>query len=96
MKRSAALEMLKTLKPQLVEKFGVDRLALFGSTARDTARENSDVDILVRFSGIPDSKRYFGALFLLEDTFGCEIDLVTEDVVRKEIRPYINRDLIDV
>lgn len=96
MQRNKALEMLRQLKPQLCEQFGVERLALFGSTARDSATEKSDVDILVSFSGTADSKRYFGALFLLEDTLGCQIDMVTDSEVRPEIKPYILRDIIDV
>jgi len=96
MQRNKALEMLRQLKPQLSEKFGVERLALFGSTARDSATESSDVDILVRFSGKADPDRYFGAQFLLEDNFGCGIDLVMESAVREEFKPSIFRDLIDV
>jgi len=79
MQRQTSLNMLRQLKPQLYEKFGVERLVLFGATAGDdSATEKSDVDILMHFGGTADSKRYFGALFLLEDTFGCPIDLVTE------------------
>jgi len=37
------------------------RLALFGSTARD----DSDVDILVAFDGPATSERYFGTQFYL-------------------------------
>ncbi|HDS15518.1 MAG TPA: hypothetical protein ENN66_02685 [Proteobacteria bacterium] len=36
------------------------RLALFGSTTRDTASSVSDVDVLVTFDGPATSKRYFG------------------------------------
>lgn len=37
MDRQHALELLTASKPVLQERFGVTRLALFGSTARDTA-----------------------------------------------------------
>ena len=47
MKKQQALELLASSKPELQTRFGVARLALFGSTARDTARSGSDVDILV-------------------------------------------------
>ena len=47
MKRYEALEMLKSHKADLMWKFGVIRLALFGSTARDAADPGSDIDILV-------------------------------------------------
>ena len=67
MDRSAALQLLKAHKAELVERFGVARLALFGSTARDTAGPHSDVDVLVTFDGPATSARYFGVLFYLQD-----------------------------
>ena len=42
------------------------RLALFGSTARDEATTDSDLDVLVEFEGAADSKRYFGLMFYLD------------------------------
>jgi predicted nucleotidyltransferase len=48
----------------------VTDLALFGSTVRDSARSDSDVDILVAFDGPATSERYFGVQFYLEDLFG--------------------------
>ena len=68
MKRSHALQILNKVKPIIVEKFGVTKLALFGSTARVEAGDNSDVDILVSFDGPANSARYFGVQFYLEDT----------------------------
>jgi predicted nucleotidyltransferase len=35
----------------LAGRFGVVRLALFGSTARNSAKRDSDVDVPVRFDG---------------------------------------------
>lgn len=51
MNRDTALEVLTRSKPILASRFGVARLALFGSTARNLARDDSDVDILVAFDG---------------------------------------------
>ena len=73
-----------------------ERLALFGSVARDTARADSDIDILVGFDGPATSDRYFGVQFFLEDLFGCGVDLVTERALRPELRPYIEREAVDV
>lgn len=96
MKRSTVLDLLQTLKPTLIEQFGVKRLTLFGSTARDEANDNSDVDILVSFDGPATSSRYFGVQFLLEDSLGCAIDLVTEKALRPELRPFVEQDAIHV
>ena len=48
-RKSAVLALLREHKPTMAERFGVVELALFGSTIRDEARPDSDVDILVSF-----------------------------------------------
>ena len=94
MKCSTALAILSKLKPELVQQFGVKQLALFGSTARDEATENSDIDILVSFDGVATSARYFGVQFYLEDNLGYTVDLVTDKAVQPELRPFIEREAI--
>lgn len=96
MNRAKAVDMLTKSKPVLAARYGVTRLALFGSTARDEARDDSDIDILVAFDGPATSKRYFGVLFYLEDQLGLPVDLVTEKALRPELRPYIEREAVHV
>ena len=78
MKRLKVLEVLTRVKPDLASRFGVVQLVLFGSTARDQAQSDSDVDILVEFDGPATSYRYFGVQFYIEDALGCPVDLVTK------------------
>ncbi|MGH8582678.1 MAG: nucleotidyltransferase family protein [Gammaproteobacteria bacterium] len=96
MNRMQALQALARAKPELVRRFGVTRLALFGSTARNEARSDSDVDIVVSFDGPATSQRYFGVQFYLEDLLGCPVDLVTDKALRPELRPYIEREAVNV
>jgi predicted nucleotidyltransferase len=96
MNRQRVLELLSRSKPELQVCFGVTRLALFGSIARDTATSGSDIDILVAFDSPATSRRYFGTQFYLEDLFGCPVDLVTENALRPELRPFIERERINV
>ena len=96
MNRSRALELLAQSKPTLVARYGVTQLALFGSTARNNARTDSDIDILVAFDGPATSERYFGVQFYLEDLFGCGVDLVTEKALRAELRPFIEKEAVRV
>lgn len=96
MNRARAIELLTGSKQVLAARFGVTRLALFGSTARDTARNDSDIDVLVAFDGPATSERYFGVLFYLEDLFGCSVDLVTEKALRAELRPAIEKEAVNV
>ena len=96
MDKEEVLKTLTRLKPELVKRFGVIRLALFGSTVRNEAKPDSDIDIVVAFDGPATSKRYFGVQFLLEDELGHSVDLVTEKAMRPELRPYIEREAIRV
>ncbi len=96
MNRRRVLELLSRSKPELRARFGVVRLALFGSTARDEATADSDVDVLVAFDGPATSKQYFGVQFYLEDLLGRPVDLVAEKALRPELRPYIDRERVNV
>ena len=94
--RDEVLETLRAHKAALAERFGVTDVALFGSFARDQATDTSDVDILAEFESAPGWKRYFGAQAYLEELFGRSVELVTMAEVRHEIRPYVERDAINV
>jgi hypothetical protein len=96
MNRTRVLELLTQSKPVLAARYGVTQLALFGSTARDTAQTDSDIDILVAFGGPATSERYFGVQFYLEDLFGRPVDLVTEKALRAELRPFIEKEAVRV
>lgn len=96
MNKKRALELLTRSKPELQSRFQVTSLALFGSTARDTATSVSDIDVLVAFDGPATSKRYFGVQFYLEDLLGCPVDLVTEKALRPELRPFIEKEQVSV
>ena len=79
MKNSSRESILKEIRhemPYLREHFGVERLALFGSFARDEQSEISDIDILVYLS------KPLGLAFIqlgdyLEDKLGRKVDLIT-------------------
>jgi len=94
--RNQALEILSICKPILQERYKLTTLALFGSTARDSATEESDIDILIDFDGPATSKQFFGVQFYLENMLGTSVDLVTRKALRKELEPYVNSDCINI
>ncbi len=76
---------------------GVTRLALFGSVMRDTARPDSDVDILVEF--LPGAKtyvRFFALAELLEARLGHPVELVTTEALSPFLGPRILAEAQDV
>lgn len=96
MRKDEALKLLTQHKPELIRRFGITDLALFGSTVRDEARPDSDIDVLVSFDGPATSKRYFGVQFYLEDLLGSPVDLVTDKALRPQLRPYVEASAIHV
>ena len=90
------LALLRAHKAELIRRFRILDLFLFGSMSRGAATGISDVDVLVRFDGPATSDHYFGAQFYIEDLLGRPVDLVTDKALRAEIRPYVERDAIHV
>ena len=77
---------------------GVVRLALFGSIARDEARHESDVDVVVDIApGRKFSLIDHGSLRLLFcDMFGREVDVVVRSALRPRFRDQIARESVPV
>ena len=96
MRKDEALKLLTQHKPELIRRFGITDLALFGSTVRNEARPDSDIDVLVSFDGPATSKRYFGVQFYLEDLMGSPVDLITDKALRPQLKPYIEKELVHV
>lgn len=96
MNREQAIKLLIKHKPELVKRFGITRLALFGSTVRDEAKPGSDIDIVVAFDSPATSAKYFGVQFYLEDELGAPVDLVTEKAIRPELLAFIEQEAVNV
>ncbi|MBI5031204.1 MAG: nucleotidyltransferase family protein [Chloroflexi bacterium] len=95
MRRDEVLNILREHKPQ-VHQFGVKTLAVFGSVARDEARPDSDVDILVEFDPPPTFERYMDLKFYLEELLGCRVDLGIPSNIKPRIRPRIQAEALYV
>lgn len=96
MKRDEVVERLRARSEEIGSRFGVRRLELFGSHARDEAGPDSDVDLLVEFAEAPTFDGYMGLAEYLEALLGARVDLVTAGGLKPRIRPYVEPDLIRV
>jgi predicted nucleotidyltransferase len=94
--RSKVLGLLAERRQEIAARFGVKRVALFGSAARDELGTNSDVDVLVEFEGLTTFAACMDLKFYLEDLLGRPVDLVTDKALRKELRPYVEKEMIRV
>ncbi len=94
MKRDEVLTILSKHREQL-EKLGVKSLSLFGSVARDEARFDSDVDLLVEFSKAVGLFEFIEVRLYLEDILGCSVDLGTQDSLKEHLRQPVLKDVIN-
>jgi uncharacterized protein len=91
-------EVLETLAAHGADlaRFGVARLALIGSVARDEAGPDSDVDLVVDFAGPATFDAYAGLALFLEDLLGRSVDLVTRRSLRPHVAREVEKEAIDV
>jgi predicted nucleotidyltransferase len=90
------LSILHKHEDELRQKYGVESLALFGSVARDEARPDSDVDLLVEFNR---PVGLFGLVALqqhLESLFGCKVDLGTPRSLRPGMKERVLQEAVHV
>ncbi len=93
---TSALEILRSEKTLLQEKFGVEEIAVFGSTARGEETSESDIDILVKRK-IQTIDNYFSLLDYLEKRLHKRIDLVTlHSGLSQRFLKIIKKDLVYV
>jgi predicted nucleotidyltransferase len=94
MRRDDALAILKAHAPELRE-LGVVRLSLFGSTARDEASTNSDIDVAVDLEDIPGGFATFGRLDLIKHRLGelldAQVDVIPEPSYPGPLKAAIDR-----
>lgn len=85
-------ELLKKNKKDLMMKYDLKSIALFGSIAREEATEKSDIDILVEFEK-PIGLEFVLLADELEEILGIKVDLVTPKALKPKMFEYIKQDL---
>ena len=99
MDREKIVALLKSHYPALSKEYGVSGIALFGSVAKGTSSENSDIDILVEFNR-PIGLGYIRLVACLEEILGRKVDLLTKEGLRnirvKSVSENIKEELLYV
>lgn len=72
--REAALREIRNLKPRFENVYGVTKIGIFGSLARNEARHDSDVDVVVEMQ--PDLMKRARLKAELESFFQRKVDVV--------------------
>jgi len=91
-----ARAILKEHKAEVVQKYRVRKIGIFGSYVRGEQNKRSDIDILVSFSGIPDVFQYMELEDYLRSLLHRKVDLVRKEAIRPELKKRILREAIYV
>lgn len=85
MQRELAINLLKTFKEKNQQKYRIEALGIFGSTARNEAKSTSDVDICIKTQ----KADLFELVHIkeeLEELFRTPIDIVR---IREKMNPFL-------
>jgi predicted nucleotidyltransferase len=94
--REYILAELRQLKPELNKLYGVSRLGLFGSFARDEAKAESDIDVVVEMDE-PDLFTMVHIKETLEEDFQRPVDVIHyRPLMNRFLKSRIERDAIYV
>jgi len=90
-----SLEEIKKIsaehKEELMEKFKVKELGVFGSYVRGEQKRKSDIDILVSFKEPIGLFEFMDLEEYLKSLLGTKVDLVS----KKALKPYIGKYILE-
>lgn len=92
MQREDILQYLEEHKPEFERKFGVRKIGLFGSYAKEKNNKDSDIDIVVELEK-PDLLTLVGIKQTIEEHFNMKVDIVRyRDRMNQVLKKRIDRD----
>ena len=90
------LTVLRVRRDEVRQRFKVEMYGIVGSLARGEARPDSDVDVFAEW--LPGSTLFKigGAMGLLEDELGREIDLIDSKMLKPAMRARMEADFVSL
>lgn len=86
------IDEIKVKVSPIAKNYGIRRASLFGSYARGTANDNSDIDICIDKGRMRSLIQYFAFINDLEKSLQCHVDVVTSEIQDEEFLNNILRD----
>lgn len=88
--------ILASSKGELIKRYKVKELGIFGSYVRGKQKKSSDVDILVKFNPNATLFDFVGLGNYLEEKLKVKVDVVSEGGIRPELRNTILKEVVRV
>ncbi|GBD40038.1 hypothetical protein HRbin37_02324 [bacterium HR37] len=78
----------------LCAKYGARDVRVFGSIARGTADEKSDIDLIVDFEPGRSLLDHAGLWLELQELLGCKVGVVSERSIKARIKERVLREAV--
>lgn len=90
------LTRLREQRADLVERYHIYELGVFGSYARNEQRTDSDLDLLVSFTQTPSLLTLVQLEDELGELLGVKVDLAVKSALRPRIAAHVLREVVPV
>jgi predicted nucleotidyltransferase len=90
------LDRLREVLPELRGRYPLGSVSVFGSRARGTAGPDSDLDLLVDWSGPASLLDYAGLRLDLEERMGLRVQLTNRRLLKAALAPTILSEAVPV
>ena len=89
-----AKAILKEHKAEVMQKYRVREIGIFGSFVRGEQKKRSDIDILVDYNVTPDLFEFINLERYLQRLLRKKVDLVRKPAIRRELKGRILKEVI--
>jgi len=96
LKLQSIIDKIEKVKPEMVDRFHLSHISIFGSYVRGEEKPESDIDILVSFSTLPSLFEFINLQLYLSDLLGKKVDLVILEDLKPRISQNILREKINI
>jgi len=87
-------KIIEREKEELLRGYKIKNIGIFGSYAKNTAKEKSDIDLIVEFEEPVSLLGVIKAENYLTELLGIRVDLVPKEDIRKELKETILKEVI--
>lgn len=95
----STIELIKEKYPYLAEEYGVEKIGIFGSVAKQTEKNDSDIDLVVKLKK-PIGLKFIELVEYFENLLHTKVDVLTEEGIEniriKEIADDIKKSIVYV
>ena len=85
MNRTYTIEEIKAIAVPVAKRYGLEKVALFGSYAKGEPKVTSDIDLIIKKGDLKGYFAFCGLVNDLEELFGSHVDVLTYEALENSL-----------